>query len=648
MATEGSSSLSGSDMGRGKAPAPELPPPPLSFYSEDLFELHFKKVLDLAPATAGELRITCNYCDRVYKFKAGEGYGTLVHHLYTKHSDEIINQSEPATSSEGSTGSFPSIFRYSHSRAKKAIAKLICSMSLPFDFAASDSFEETMKHFNPHAKKISRSEIIQEIIELVRESRLVLINDFANLSSNVSICSDVWSDRRKESHFIEISTHWVDETWTLHKRLISHRYISSRHTATNISRKIRTVLKKYGLVGKVFSISFDNDSANTAGLESLVNVCRPCTGARFFYVRRLSNILNACVRDALKTLEDEIDPIRNAISYMFTDSSSTQEWARFCKQNGLPPKYFWIDMPSRWNSTYKLLNDTYQYREVLCAFFVKQQYDIVLSTNQWDVCYNLCQLLKTFKDVIKELSGVYYPTSVLVVDNFVKIAVVFNSLVGCDGLGDCIAEMMVNWLNHFYEIPNVFLIAKLLDPRIRIYGLEEMLGSYYDALFPIKDDKTPIPSVIVDNAKTCLFNIFHEYRIKYSDSLGINTYSSSSNPYQELEAYLTADFELIETESFDILKWWSRWTMNFPIVSLIAKDVLAVPASIASVEQAFSEEGYILKDREYELTPPIREKKRLLGDWANAELQQQEMDTDEADESDTIETESDTDSFDDF
>ncbi|KAH6768990.1 hypothetical protein C2S51_014326 [Perilla frutescens var. frutescens] len=294
--------------------------------------------------------------------------------------------------------------------------------------------------------------------------------------------------------------------------------------------------------------------------------------------------------------------------------------------------------------------------------------DIQISPNQWDAFSNLCQLLKICKEAIEELSGVYYPTSVLVLDNCVKIAILFNSLIGSDDLGGCTAEMMGEWLKYFYDIPNIFLVAKLLDPRVRLDGLEKMLGIYYDALFPVKDDHTPVPSVVVANAKTCLYDLFNEYRTKYSDKLEIIGSSSTSsnddgssgdkslsirlqnlfdeikgkrpkryasNPYEELEAYFTADFEYIDAE-FDVLKWWSRRTMSFPIMSLIARDVLAVPASTASVNQTFCLGGYALDERQSTINPQDLEKQILLGDWTRAENRSQENDYDEAEECDTI------------
>ncbi|XP_057811932.1 zinc finger BED domain-containing protein RICESLEEPER 2-like [Salvia miltiorrhiza] len=668
---ESSSRRSVSSDKRGKRMLVEVPPPPPPCPNDDLFAAHFEKVLD---PVVGDLKVICSYCARLFRFSADEKeFGTLRDHLNKKHRSKIGNESETESeqSSEGSTGTDADVFAYTYKRARNMIAKLVCEGSLPFKFAESDSFENLMKCCNPLAKKVPQAELIHEIITIVRESLLVLIKDFVKMSNRVSICSDVWTNDCTWQ-FVRISCHWVDESWTIQKRLIAFKSLSEEyHSAAEISHEMHKSLQIYGLGPKVFSISFDNNTASTYSLEALSNACQPSISAKFFHDRCVSYILTMCAQDALNVLEEETAPIRELAMHIFSaDTSLLKKWSRFCKKRGLIPRRFILGYSARWDITYRMLNGCCQYRDALCSFFSEQQFDDVqVSSSQWEACSTLCQILGVFYHVIQELSHVYSPTSVLVLDNCAKVAVLFNSLMGRDGLAECVAKMMAKWLKYFGEIPTVFLLAKVFDPRIRLHGLEKMLGIYYDALFPIKDEKTPIPSVVVANVKKCLYDIFQEYSVKHGASLGMSVSSSSdgndiplsirlqnlynevsekrprsygSNPFGELETYLTANFEYIVESEFDILKWWSRMTMQFPILSSIAKDVLAVPASTVSVEQAFGTEGYTLNARQSHLSMQdqvglqVLEKQLLLGDWTKAERRDQENDYDDFDESEVI------------
>jgi hAT family C-terminal dimerisation region len=119
------------------------------------------------------------------------------------------------------------------------------------------------------------------------------------------------------------------------------------------------------------------------------------------------------------------------------------------------------------------------------------------------------------------------------------------------------------------------------------------------------------------------------FRLKKS-RLGRSGFSIASNPYRELESYLSTAFEygtLGENEegdsNFDILSWWAQRKALYPITHIIAKEVLAVPASTVSVEQAFSEGGYILDKRRSSITPDNLEAQCLLHDWVNADRRKQ-------------------------
>ena len=49
-----------------------------------------------------------------------------------------------------------------------------------------------------------------------------------------------------------------------------------------------------------------------------------------------------------------------------------------------------------------------------------------------------------------------------------------------------------------------------------------------------------------------------------------------------------------EDGTFDILRWWKINSERFPILSTLARDVLAVPISTIASEYAFSTGGRVL------------------------------------------------------
>ena len=79
----------------------------------------------------------------------------------------------------------------------------------------------------------------------------------------------------------------------------------------------------------------------------------------------------------------------------------------------------------------------------------------------------------------------------------------------------------------------------------------------------------------------------------------------------ELDIYL---IELVEYRapnalgaSFGILLWWKVNSLNYLILSQIARDMLTIPVSTAASESAFNMRGRILDDYRSSMTPDMVE-----------------------------------------
>jgi len=96
----------------------------------------------------------------------------------------------------------------------------------------------------------------------------------------------------------------------------------------------------------------------------------------------------------------------------------------------------------------------------------------------------LIEVLKFFYESTQVLSGVYYPTSHLLLTQAISIvAVLFEYEDDHDiSLFGAINAMKEKWLTYFKKIPKLNLIAIVLDPRFKIDGLRNLLNVYYDTI----------------------------------------------------------------------------------------------------------------------------------------------------------------------
>jgi hypothetical protein len=82
----------------------------------------------------------------------------------------------------------------------------------------------------------------------------------------------------------------------------------------------------------------------------------------------------------------------------------------------------------------------------------------------------------------------------------------------------------------------------------------------------------------------------------------------------EIDHYLDSGCEK-EIDNFDILGWWKINSSNYRVLSLMARDVLAVPVSTVASESTFSTGGRVLDSFRSSLTPKIVEALICTQDW---------------------------------
>ncbi|KAK3218710.1 hypothetical protein Dsin_012680 [Dipteronia sinensis] len=78
-----------------------------------------------------------------------------------------------------------------------------------------------------------------------------------------------------------------------------------------------------------------------------------------------------------------------------------------------------------------------------------------------------------------------------------------------------------------------------------------------------------------------------------------------------------------DEENFDILHWWRDHERHFPILAIIAKQILGTPVSTVAVEQEFSAGGNILDPRRSLLSPESIQVQVCVDDWIKAQNRQQ-------------------------
>ncbi|KAJ3688033.1 hypothetical protein LUZ61_017197 [Rhynchospora tenuis] len=263
---------------------------------------------------------------------------------------------------------------------------------------------------------------------------------------------------------------------------------------------------------------------------------------------------------------------------------------------------------------------------------------------QWEAIKALAAELKVFYGATLKLSGTKYPTLNLFFTEFCEVFITIKRMATSPY--PFIVQMGVEMLNKFdkyWTIGNSLLaIATVLDPRCKI----DVIEYYMTELCPQACDS------FINNLRNCMKEMFNEYVEAYADgpsdqnqdrlSKRNKAGASSSNmisntraalkdylkekknsdaPKSELDEYLGTDRDHASVdEEFDILTWWKMQVPKYPILSRLARDILAVPISTVASESAFSTSGRVLSPSRSNLSDESIEALLCAQDWLRASI----------------------------
>jgi hypothetical protein len=293
--------------------------------------------------------------------------------------------------------------------------------------------------------------------------------------------------------YISVVAHFVNVDWGLDKRLLALRLIDESHTGANIAERVSMVVDEYGLTDKIFVVTLDNASSNSTAMDILspifsgyILAASPPDATEdevkeerslFMHQRCACYIINLIVKSSLKGLKPYIEDFRTSISFLNSSNQRIVAFKSFCMSTGVRPRKFGLDMDIRWNSTYIMLKHVVPY----CTFssFIQTHHPFrnslpLLTDNHWYVAKKVLEFLKTFYDSTVALSGLYYPTSSLMLHHILEIAGHLDAYED-EVLRHVVVPMKDKFLRYGRNIPMIHTFAFILDPRAKKKGFHNVL-----------------------------------------------------------------------------------------------------------------------------------------------------------------------------
>ncbi|XP_064465294.1 zinc finger BED domain-containing protein 4-like [Ornithodoros turicata] len=301
-----------------------------------------------------------------------------------------------------------------------------------------------------------------------------------------------------------------------------------------------------------------------------------------------------------KELTPELSPllkkVRAIVGHYKHTSQAQERLDSYQKVAGNTPLHLIQDIDTRWNSEYAMLRRLLELREPITLDMAKHGSLVdCLTGTEWRIASDYVKVLKPLAEATVEAEGEKYPTLSCQVPSLYCI---FQSLkCVCDQ--DMTAEgktfstnVEKSLITRFpdYNMDKDACIAMFCDPRYKTVifrndsAREEWLKTvaqeqlnYADAGEYYGNEQEG--GAVASSSLWAAFDTMAE------------TQDQGNNPSKEIRAYI--DDKTISRNA-DPCKWWKEMGQHkYPAVARLARKYLAIPATSASSERAFSAAGSV-------------------------------------------------------
>jgi len=138
----------------------------------------------------------------------------------------------------------------------------------------------------------------------------------------------------------------------------------------------------------------------------------PCTG-EFFHLRCCVHILNLIVQDGLKEIDSALHKVLESVKYVKGSQERKKRFLKSVNQMSLDGrKGLRQDVPTRWNSTFLMLESVVYYRRAFCHLeLIDSNFKHCPSVLEWEKVDSIRTFLACFYHATCDFSRITYSTA---------------------------------------------------------------------------------------------------------------------------------------------------------------------------------------------------------------------------------------------
>lgn len=533
--------------------------------------------------------------------------------------------------------------RFSQERSQVDLARMIILHGYPLSMVDHVGFKVFARNLQPLFEPVAITTIEETCMEIYIREKQRVQHALSNLYGKINLSVEMWSSRDNAS-YVCLASHYIDEEWRLQRNVLNFITLDPSHTEDMLSEVIIRCLMEWSLESKLFAVTFDSFSVSDEIVlrikDHMSQSSQVLINGQLFELRSAAHLLNAIVQDCLEAMRDVIQKIRGSVRYVKSSQSTQARFNEIAQLAGInSEKVLVLDSLASWNSTYEMLETVLEYKGAFCHLRDHDQgFDSSLTDEEWEWTRSVAGYLKLVFEIAADFSGNKCPTANVY---FAEMCDIHIQLIEwCKSqdsfLSSLAGKMKAKFDEYWNKCSLVLAIAAILDPRFKMKLVEYYYSKIYGstALDHIKEvsngvkellDAYSICSAIGDDSSFSggsglgRGGMDARDRLKGFDKF-LHETSQNQNTTSDLDKYLSEPI-FPRSGEFNILNYWKVHTPRYPVLSMMARDILGTPMSILGTDSAFDSGRPVIDDSKSSLNPDIRQALFCAHDWLSTEAE---------------------------
>nr|XP_012563472.1 unnamed protein product [Hydra vulgaris] len=281
-------------------------------------------------------------------------------------------------------------------RIHKIIGKLITLDIQPFSIVEDTGLNELIKDAYPNYKLPCRTYFSQNVIPSMYDELFKDIKIKISAANYLSLTTDIWTADTAKIAFLSIAGHWIDLTkFSQETAVLRVIHFPEKHTGVHIKEYLQKGLETFEIpLSKIHLIVTDNASNMKAAVKNSGMSSIPC----------FIHTLQLCIHDSIfsqDTIKEILTLCRGMTTHFNHSPIACAKLKSIQQQLSTVPHKMKQDVPTRWNSSFEMLQRTFE-QKVPLATYAAEYDEIKLPTNyQWGIV-KLVHILAPFENLTKK------------------------------------------------------------------------------------------------------------------------------------------------------------------------------------------------------------------------------------------------------